>query len=60
MTDTRELWEDRFDIYCEQKLPGVEEYPDLHKFAREAFKDGYAWGLTDEHQKQISGRKENE
>ena len=60
MTDTRELWEDRFDIYCEQNRIDRDATPNRWFAAREAFKDGYAWGLTDEHQKQISGRKENE
>ena len=56
----KELWEDRFEIYCEKDIPGVEEYTDLYNFVREAFKDGYAWGLTDEHQKTMSERKEND
>ena len=48
MTDTQELWEDRFEIYCEQNRIDQDATPAKWYVAREAFKDGYEWGIADE------------
>ena len=47
--DTRELWRDRFDLFCDENRIVQEDYPMFYEFVRGIFKDGYAWGMADEY-----------
>ena len=42
---TRELWEERFEIYCEQNF--LDKRDLLCKAIRDAFKEGYEWAIAD-------------
>lgn len=53
-----ELWEDRFDLFCDENRIAKEDHPNFYEFVRNAFRKGYAWGVADEYNEQTNYGKD--